>query len=75
MNIYILTEITRRELDSNLLLACLAANNNFDVLITNSETIRYLNEKITQIWDISHKKFGTWKKKRGAAPQFKKQQY
>ena len=45
MNIYILTEITRRELDSNLLLACLAANNNFDVLITNSETIRYLNEK------------------------------
>ena len=45
MNIYILTEITRRELDSNLLLACLAANNNFEVLITNSETIRYLNEK------------------------------
>lgn len=45
MNIYILTEITKRELDSNLLLACLAANNNFEVLITNSETIRFLNEK------------------------------
>ena len=30
MNVYILTEITKRELDSNLLLACIAADNNFE---------------------------------------------
>ncbi len=45
MNIYILTEITKRELDSNLLLACIAANNNFDVIISNTETIKFLNDK------------------------------
>ena len=45
MNIYILTEITKRELDSNLLLACIAANRDFDVMITNSETIKFLNDK------------------------------
>ena len=45
MNIYILTEITKRELDSNLLLACLAANNNFNVLISNHATIKLLNDK------------------------------
>ncbi len=45
MNIYILTEITKRELDSNLLLACVAASRDFDVMITNSETIKFLNDK------------------------------
>jgi len=45
MNVYILTEITKRELDSNLLLACIAADNNFDVIISNSETIKFLNDK------------------------------
>ena len=45
MNLYILTEITKRELDSNLLLACIAANNNFEVMISNSDTINYLNKK------------------------------
>ena len=45
MNIYILTEITKRELDSNLFLACIAANRDFDVMITNSETIKFLNDK------------------------------
>jgi len=45
MNIYILTEITKRELDSNLLLACIAAENNFDIIISNSETIKFLNDK------------------------------
>ena len=45
MNIYILTEITKRELDSNLLLACVAAENNFNIIISNSETIKFLNDK------------------------------
>jgi surface carbohydrate biosynthesis protein len=45
MNIYILTEITKRELDSNILLACIAANNNFEVMVSNSDTIKNLNNK------------------------------
>ncbi len=45
MNIYILTELTKRELDSNLLLACIAAENNFDIIISNSATIKFLNDK------------------------------
>ena len=45
MNVYILTEITKREIDSNLLLACIAADNNFEVIISNSETIKFLNDK------------------------------
>ncbi len=45
MNIYILTEITKRELDSNLLLACKAANNGFDVIISNHGTFKLLNDK------------------------------
>ena len=45
MNVYILTEITKRELDSNLLLACIAADNNFEVIISNAETIKFLNDK------------------------------
>ena len=45
MNVYILTEITKRELDSNLLLACIAADNNIDVIISNSEIITFLNDK------------------------------
>ena len=45
MNVYILTEITKRELVSNLLLACIAADSNIDVIISNSETIKFLNDK------------------------------
>ena len=45
MDVYILTEITKREIDSNLLLACIAADNNFEVIISNSETIKFLNDK------------------------------
>ena len=39
MNIYILTEITKRELDSNILLALVAAQNGSSVLISNMDTI------------------------------------
>ena len=45
MNIYILTEITKRELDSNLFLACNAANHGFDVIISNHGTFKLLNDK------------------------------
>ncbi len=45
MNAYILTEITKRELDSNILLACIAANNDFEVMISNSDIIKNLNSK------------------------------
>ena len=45
MNAYILTEITKRELDSNILLACIAADNDFEVMISNSDTIKNLNLK------------------------------
>ena len=45
MNIYILTEITKRELDSNILLALVAAQNGSSVLISNMDTIEYLASK------------------------------
>ena len=45
MNAYILTEITKRELASNILLACIAADNDFEVMISNSDTIKNLNLK------------------------------
>jgi surface carbohydrate biosynthesis protein len=45
MNAYILTEITKRELDSNLLLALIAAKNNFNILISNMDTLEYLIKK------------------------------
>ena len=45
MNAYILTEITKRELDSNILLACIAAHNDFEVMISNGDTIKNLNSK------------------------------
>ena len=45
MNIYILTEITKRELDSNILLALVAAQNGSSVLISNMDTIEYLANK------------------------------
>ena len=47
MNIYILTEISKRELDSNILLALVAAQNGSSVLISNMDTIEYLaNNKL-----------------------------
>ena len=39
MNIYILTEITKRELDSNILLALIAAQKGSTVLISNMDTL------------------------------------
>lgn len=45
MNIYILTEISKRELDSNILLALVAAQNGNSVLISNMDTIEYLANK------------------------------
>ena len=45
MNVYILTEITKRELDSNLLLSILAAEENGEVLISNMSNLEYLNKK------------------------------
>ena len=45
MNVYILTEITKREIDSNLFLACNAVNHGFNVLISNHEIIKLLNDK------------------------------
>ena len=45
MNIYILTEITKREMDSNLLLAILCANRNNEVLISDMDTLEFLNKK------------------------------
>ena len=45
MNIYILTEITKRELDANLFLACIAAKDGFNVIISNHGTIKFLNDK------------------------------
>ena len=45
MNIYILTEITKRELDANLFLACIAVKDGFNVIISNHGTIKFLNDK------------------------------
>ena len=45
MNIYILTEITKRELDSNILLALVAAQNGCSVLISNMDSIEFLVKK------------------------------
>ena len=45
MNIYILVEITKRELESNLLLAMIAALQGNQVLISNMNTFEYLNKK------------------------------
>ena len=45
MNVYILTEITKRELDSNLLLSIFAAERNGEVLISNMDNLDYLNKK------------------------------
>ena len=43
MNIYILVEISKREFDSNLLLAFLAAVEGNEVVISNFENFSYLN--------------------------------
>ena len=67
MNAYILTEITKRELDSNILLACIAANNDFEVMISNSDIIKNLNSKKILKKGIFHTKslvHGEKKKKR-----------
>lgn len=45
MNIYILTEITKRELDPNILLALTAAQKGYTVFISNMDTIEYLSSK------------------------------
>ncbi len=45
MNIYILTEITKRELDSNLLLAVLAANKGHEIFISNMINFELLLKK------------------------------
>ena len=45
MNIYIQTEISSREADSNLLKAIIAANKGGKVVISNFETIKFLLEK------------------------------
>ena len=45
MNIYILVEITKRELESNLLLAMIAAMQGNQVLISNMSTFEYLSKK------------------------------
>ena len=45
MNIYILTEITKRELDPNILLALIAAQKGYTVFISNMDTIEYLSSK------------------------------
>tara|TARA_B100001057_G_C22870171_1_gene958471 strand:- start:6481 stop:7842 length:1362 start_codon:yes stop_codon:yes gene_type:complete len=45
MNIYILTEITKRELDSNLLIAILAANKGHEIFISNMTNFELLLKK------------------------------
>lgn len=45
MNIYILTEITKRELDSNLLIAVLAANKGHEISISNMTNFELLLKK------------------------------
>ncbi len=43
MNIYILVEISKREFDSNLLLAFLAAVDGHEVVLSNFENYLFLN--------------------------------
>ena len=45
MNVYILTEVTKRELDPNILLALIAAQKGSTVLISNMDTLEYLISK------------------------------
>ena len=45
MNIYILTEITKREIDSNLLLAVKAASRGHNIIISNMNNFKSLIEK------------------------------
>ena len=45
MNIYILMELSKREMDSNLLLSVLAANKGHHVLISNMDNFEYLQKK------------------------------
>ena len=56
MNIYILTEITKRELDSNILLALIAAQKGSTVLISNMDTLEYLKKKNLIVKGIFHTK-------------------
>ena len=70
MNVYILTEITKRELDSNILLACIAADS-FEVMISNSDTIKNLNLKNTKK-EFFIQKFSPWKKKKILAVKLKR---
>ena len=45
MNVYILSEITKRELDSNLLVSLISASYGNSILITNMDTIEFLSKK------------------------------
>ena len=45
MNVYILTEITKRELDSNLLLSVIGASRGHDIFISNMTNFEYLANK------------------------------
>ena len=56
MNIYIQTEISSREADSNLLKAIIAANKGGKVVISNFETIKFLFEKNLLQTGIFHTK-------------------
>ena len=56
MNIYILVEITKRELESNLLLATIAALQGNQVLISNMNTFEHLNKKKMLSKGIFHTK-------------------
>ena len=44
MNVYILSEITKRELDSNLLVSLISASYGNSILITNMDTIEFLSK-------------------------------
>ena len=46
MNVYILSEITKRELDSNLLVSLISASYGNSILITNMDTIEFLSKKL-----------------------------
>ena len=49
MNVYILSEITKRELDSNLLVSLISASYGNSILITNMDTIEFLSKNFYQM--------------------------
>ena len=56
MHVYILSEITKRELDPNLLVSIIAAANGNSVLIANMDTIEFLSKKNLLSKGIFHTK-------------------